>query len=66
MTHDRRTISLPADLCDAVEQRFGGRFETVESLLEAVLQELLQDKALQMDEHEQMLIEQRLKALGYV
>jgi hypothetical protein len=61
-----RTIQLPADLCEAAEKKFSGRFGSVEELLEVTLRELLRDGALKMDEHEQQIIEERLRALGYV
>lgn len=61
-----RTIALPSELCDAAEQKFAHRFGSLEELLAALLHELLRDEALKMDEQEQRVIEDRLKALGYV
>ena len=64
--NETRTISLPASLCEAAEKRFQARFGSLEDMLQTLLNELLRDDALKMDEHEQQVIEERLKALGYV
>ena len=61
-----RTITLPEELCRAAEQKFADRFGTLDELLTAVLNQLLQDDALKMDEREQQIIEERLKGLGYI
>ena len=61
-----RTISLPEDLCEAAERRFGHRFGSVEELVSATLRELLRDGALAMNESEQKIVEERLKGLGYI
>jgi hypothetical protein len=66
MSSDVREVRLPAELCIDAERRFGARFGSVEELLVHVLQELLRDKAAQMDESERRVIEQRLKDLGYI
>lgn len=66
MSSDVREVRLPAQLCIDAERRFGARFGGVEELLVQVLQELLRDKAAQMDEGERRVIEQRLKDLGYI
>jgi hypothetical protein len=66
MTSDVREVRLPAELCNEAERRFAARFGTLEELLVHVLQELLRDKAAQMDEGERRVIEQRLKDLGYI
>jgi len=65
MSSDVREVRLPAQLCIDAERRFAPRFGSVEELLVHVLQELLRDKAAQMDESERRVIEQRLKDLGY-
>ena len=61
-----RTVNLPADLCVQAEKRFGGKFGSVEQLLEYVLRDLLRDDATHSDEEEQHLVEQRLRDLGYL
>lgn len=61
-----RTISLPEDLCRAVENRFSQRFGSLEECTVALFRELLRDDAATCDEREQQIIENRLKALGYV
>ena len=66
MSSDVREVRLPAELCSEAERRFAARFGTLEELLVYVLQELLRDKAAQMDEGERQVIEQRLKDLGYI
>lgn len=66
MSSDVREVRLPAELCNDVERRFAARFASLEELLVHVLQELLRDKATQMDEAERQVIEQRLKDLGYI
>jgi hypothetical protein len=62
----RRQVSLPEELCAAAEQRFGARFQGLESLLEFVLREIVQDDAETLDRAEQELIEKRLRDLGYM
>ena len=61
-----RNIQLPEELCEAVERRFVKRFGSVEECLIAVLNELVRNDALKMNELEQHIIENRLRALGYV
>lgn len=65
-TPARRQISLPEELCAAAEQRFGSRFENLESLLEFVLRELTRNDAESLDQTEQAILEQRLRDLGYI
>ena len=66
MSSDVREVRLPAELCNDAERRFAARFGSLEELLVHVLQELLRDKATQMDEGERRVVEQRLKDLGYI
>ena len=61
-----RTVALPEDLCCTIEKKFAHRFAGLDELLAAVLQDLVRDDALQMDEKEQQIIEDRLKGLGYI
>lgn len=63
---EARSITLRKQLCEEAEKKFGARFGSMEGILEAVLAELLRDDALKMDEREQQIITERLKALGYV
>jgi hypothetical protein len=63
---DKRQVSLPEELCAAAEQRFGAQFQSVEPLLEFVLQELLRDDAEKLDQKEKEILEQRLRDLGYI
>ncbi len=61
-----RTVKLRADLCEAAEKKFSVRFGSLEEFLTAALNELLRDDSLKMDQQEQLVIEERLKALGYI
>lgn len=61
-----RELRLSEDLCAAAEKKFGEKFENVEHLLEFVLEELLRGEASQLDLAEQRMIEDRLRALGYI
>ncbi|MGA2005900.1 MAG: hypothetical protein ABSG70_21180 [Terriglobales bacterium] len=62
----RRHLSLPEDICRLAEQRFGERFESLESLLEFVLRELTENDAEVLDQTEQKILERRLRDLGYI
>ena len=66
MSENMRDVRLPSELCQAVEQRYGARFGSLEQFLTFVLRELLRDDAAQMDRAEQRIIEQRLRDLGYI
>ena len=66
MPENRREVTLPAQLCEAAEQRFAERFGNLEELLTFILQNLLRDDVAQMDQAEQRLIEERLRDLGYI
>jgi hypothetical protein len=61
-----RDVQLPADLCDAAEKKFGHAFGSLNELLASVLRDLLRDEALQLDQAEQQLVEERLRELGYL
>jgi len=62
----KRNIGLRDDLCVAAEQKFGAQFQSIESLLEFVLQELLADDAEKLDQNEKAILEKRLRDLGYI
>jgi hypothetical protein len=66
MTESLREIRLPAQLCEAAEQRFAAHFGSLEELLVFLLRNLMRDDAAQMDQAEQRLIEERLRDLGYI
>jgi hypothetical protein len=61
-----RNIQLPEDLCRAAEEKFAGRFQNVEALLEFLLRDIVNDTATQLDEAEERIVEERLRALGYI
>jgi len=61
-----RQVTLPDELCEAVEQRFGQQFATIEEFLVFVLGELVRDNAHQLDQNDQRMIEARLRDLGYM
>ena len=66
MTKEWRNLSLPAELCIAVEQQFGQKFANLEQFLEFVLRELVASDAVILDRTEQRIIEERLRHLGYI
>jgi hypothetical protein len=61
-----RNIQLPEDLCHAAEEKFAGRFQNVEALLEFLLRDIVNDTATQLDEAEERIVEERLRELGYI
>jgi hypothetical protein len=61
-----RTVAIPEELCRAAEQKFAHRFGALDELLTEVLKELLRDNLTANYEQEQRIIEERLKALGYI
>ena len=63
---EMRNVALPEQLCRVAEEKFSHRFGSLEEFLTAALNELLRDDALKMDKREQQIVEERLKALGYV
>jgi hypothetical protein len=63
---EMRNVALREELCRAAEEKFSHRFGSLEEFLTAALNELLRDDALKMDKREQQIVEERLKALGYV
>jgi hypothetical protein len=61
-----RQVSLPEGLCASAERQFGAHFQSLESLLEFVLGELVRGEVTGMDGAEKALLEQRLHDLGYL
>jgi len=61
-----REIRLPADLCAAAEEKFGGAFQNVDELVGFLLQELIRRDTIDMDRADQAVVEERLRALGYI
>lgn len=61
-----RNVELPADLCSAAEKKFARTFANLEELLTFVLRDLVRDEAAKLDQAEQQLVQDRLKALGYL
>jgi hypothetical protein len=61
-----REIRLRADLCAAVETKFAAKFGSIEEFVAYLLREITSDAAVRMDEADQKMIEERLKALGYI
>lgn len=66
MTIPMREVSLPAELCEALERCFGEQFAEIEELLVFVLREIVRDDAHRLDQSDQRLIEARLRDLGYI
>ena len=63
---EMRTIQLPADLCAAAEKRYGTAFGSLEELMVFVLKDLASEDAITADRSEQLMVEQRLRDLGYL
>jgi hypothetical protein len=61
-----RNIRLPEELCRKVEEQLGPRFDRLEDLLTAFLQELAREDSAKLDQAELQILEQRLKDLGYL
>jgi hypothetical protein len=66
MTEPLRQVSLPEDLCSAAEKLYGKQFPSLEKLIVFLLEELTRHDAARFDDQEQRIIEERLKALGYL
>jgi hypothetical protein len=63
---ESREIHLPTDLCAAAEKKFGATFGTVDELVGFLLQELIRGDSVDLDRADQLVVEQRLKDLGYM
>ncbi len=61
-----RTVNLPEELCVTAERFMTGRFESLETLISFLLQEVVKDDVSKFDRAEEQMIEQRLKDLGYI
>lgn len=61
-----RNVALPEQLCKLAEQKYAHRFGSIEELVTEMLTELVRDDAIKMDQNEAKIVEDRLKALGYV
>lgn len=66
MTASLRQVSLPEDLCSAAEELYGKRFPSLDKLIVFLLEEVTRRDALTLDQQERRIIEERLKALGYI
>ena len=66
ITSKVRQVTLPAEMCEEAERRFAAHFANVEELLAFVLDRLLHDEAGEMNRAEELMIEQRLRDLGYM
>ena len=63
---ESRIVQLPADLCEAAEKKFGHLFGGLDELLTFILRDLAIDDAVEADQAEERMIEDRLKQLGYL
>ncbi len=63
---ESREIRLPADLCAAAEEKFGNTFGCVDELVIFLLQELIRRDSAHLDQADLALVEERLRALGYI
>jgi len=61
-----RQVSLPEELCSAAEAQYGKQFPSLEKLIVFLLEEVTRQDAAGLDQKEQRIIEERLKALGYM
>jgi hypothetical protein len=61
-----REIRLPADLCAAAEQKFGGSFHSLEEMVKFLLEELTNKDTIELDRADQAAVEERLRDLGYM
>ncbi len=61
-----REIRLPSDLCAAAEEKFGGAFRSLDELVVFLLQELIRRESADMERADQAVVEERLRALGYI
>jgi hypothetical protein len=66
MSSPLREVKVSADVYQAVQNRFGSHFATVDELVEFALRELLRDDSAVLDQSEQQMIRNRLKDLGYL
>jgi len=66
MTASLRQVSLPEALCSAAEELYGKRFPSLEKLIVFLLEEVTRQDAVRLDQEERRIIEERLKALGYL
>jgi hypothetical protein len=70
MTASLRQLNLREELCSSAEALFckGPRpqFPSLEKLIEFLLGEVTREDAAGLDQKEQRIIEERLKALGYM
>lgn len=66
MTTSLRQVGLPEDLCSAAEELYRSRFPSLEKLIVFLLEEVTRQDAVKLDQEEQRIIEERLKALGYL
>ena len=63
---ESRKIQIPGDLCAAAEEKFGGAFRSVDELVVFLLRELIRRDTADMDRADQAVVEERLRALGYI
>jgi hypothetical protein len=63
---ESREIRLPADLCAAAEEKFGGTFRSLDELVAFLLQELIRSDTIDLDRADQKVVEERLRDLGYM
>jgi len=63
---ESREIRLPADLCAAAEEKFGGSFRSLEELVTFLLEDLIRKDTIDLDRADQAVVEERLRDLGYI
>ena len=63
---ESREIRLPAGLCAAAEEKFGGSFRSLDELVTFLLEELIRKDTVDLDRADQAVVEERLRDLGYI
>jgi len=63
---ESREIRLPADLCAAAEEKFGGSFRSLDELVTFLLEDLIRKDTIDLDRADQAVVEERLRDLGYI
>jgi hypothetical protein len=53
-------------LCAAAEEKFAGTFRGVDELVVFLLQELIRRDTVDLDRADQVVVEERLRDLGYI
>ena len=61
-----KSLQLPSELCAAAEKRYVPAFGSLEELLVFILKALVNEDAINSDQADRQMIEERLRDLGYL